>query len=226
MTFCTCSETNHVLTAFPICEGVGFIDSTFMISASSRSSNISGVVIAVPTPTPEVSESDEKKEVPVDIDEGEGPSESVLSPTPKFKTRLLVPEETEDDEEDERLSVETEGDGTTNIGDGGGAGGVAGASDPIFTLFIDNLALCAVAIDLSFLASSALSLWNTNFLSISDPRVRSLLLPLKLSLYCFRMVATCLSMYDFSFKESTRHTTVTLSAMTRLLLNYIFFSMF
>jgi hypothetical protein len=158
MTFCTVSDTNHALTAFPICEGVGFTDSTFMISASSRSRRISGVVIAVPTPTPEVSESDEKKEFPVVVDEGEGPSEFVLLPTPKFRTRLFVSDDTDEVVEGEILSIETIGDGTTNAGDGGGVGGVADCSESITILFIRNLVLCSFARDLSLLASSMLNL--------------------------------------------------------------------
>lgn len=157
MTFCTASETNHALTAFPICDGVGFTDSTFMISASSRRIRTSGVVIVVPTPTPEVSESDEKKEFPVVVDEGDGPSEFVLLSIPKFKTKLFVSDETDVDAEEERLSAETVGDGTTNTGDGGGVGGVADASDPFTTLFIHNLAVCSFARDLILAASSALS---------------------------------------------------------------------
>ena len=182
MTFCTFSETNHVLTAFPICEGVGLIDSTFMMLASSRSSSVSGVVMAVPTPIPlvVVSESDEKNEFPVVAEEGEGPLDVVLSPMPKFKTRLFVPEETEDIEEEDRLAVEIVGDGTTNTGDGGGGeGGVTDSSEPIDTLFMQIFVLFSFAMDLSFLASSALSWWNKYFLSISDTRVRSLLRPLR-----------------------------------------------
>lgn len=141
MTFCTCSETNHALTAFPICEGVGFTDSTFMISASSRSRSISGVAIAVPTPTPLDSESDEKKEfvVVVDVDDGDGPSEFVLLSTPKFKTRLFVSEDTDEEEEEERLPDETIDEGTSRTGDGAGVGGVADASESITTLFKQSL---------------------------------------------------------------------------------------
>lgn len=157
MTFCTLSETNHALTAFSIREGVVFAEEVFMISASSRKIRTSSVAIAVSTPTPAVSEPDEKKEFLVVVDEGEGPSELVLLPTPKFKTRLFASDDAEEDAEDERLSAETIGDGTTNTGDGGGVGDVADAPESITTLFIHSLLLFSFAIDLSFLASSALS---------------------------------------------------------------------
>ncbi|CAM9100616.1 unnamed protein product, partial [Ectocarpus sp. 4 AP-2014] len=131
MTFCTFSPTNHVLTAFPICEGVGFTDSVPMMSASSRNSSISGVATCVPTPMlPLVSESDEKNELlplPLDV-------VLLSSSTPKFRTRLLVLEEIED--------TETVGEGTTNVGDGGGGGGgvggAASVSEPISILFTQS----------------------------------------------------------------------------------------
>lgn len=175
MTFCTFSRTNHALTAFPICEGVGFTDSIFMTSASSRKSSISGVATCVPTPIPLVSESDEKKELEDAGDDGEMLLELVRSPTPKFKTKLLVSEDTDDGE---RLSTETVGDGTTSEGDGGGGGGGGGgASDPILILLKQSLLLLSVAIDLSFSASCVVNLWKKNFLSSSEDRVNSLLLP-------------------------------------------------
>ena len=141
MTFCTCSDTNHALTAFPIWDGVGFTDSAFIISASSRSSSVSGVVIAIPIPRPLDSESDEKKEfvVVVDVDDGDGPSEFVLLSTPKFKTRLFVSEDTDEEEEEERLPDETRGEGTSRTGDGASVGGVADASESIETLFKQSL---------------------------------------------------------------------------------------
>lgn len=162
MIFWTLSVTNHWLTSLPIFEGIALTDDTFIISASSRSSNTSGVATNVPTPTPDPeveAEADENNDFG---DEGDGspsvPPLSVLASSPKFKTSLFV-----DDDGESSLSfgvntriVEKFGDRADDTGDVGGVGAdeMAGSTT---MLFMQISARCFFDVDTRRVASTGVS---------------------------------------------------------------------
>lgn len=164
MIFCVLSVTNHLLTSFPIREGVLLTEDTFIISASSRSSKTSGVATRVPTPTPDPDVETESAERNDLDNKGDDPPvlPLVLTSSPKFNTSRFVDDEGESSGctvglcGDPTSLVEKLGDSTDDTGDVGGVGadGIAGVTD---TLFMQMSSLYFFEVDMRRFASTGVS---------------------------------------------------------------------